>query len=278
MGGRAMAATTRNEVGYAAGLARAFGGALIFAFPLLMTMEMWELGFHMDRARLALFVALGLPLVVGLAYYAGFRKARGRIDDLLDALAALAVGFIVSLGMLSLFGLIDWTEPLEANVGKVALQAIPAAMGAVLARKQLSGGGDGDAGEDDHPASYRGELFLMAAGALFLAFNVAPTEEMAVLAYMMGPVHTVALAAVSLFLLHLLVYRLGFAGQEAHEGHVRAFFEFTLPGFAIALTVSLYVLWTFGRMDGLAPMEVVSTMIVLGLPASLGAALARLVV
>ncbi len=29
---------------YAVGLARAFGGAVIFAFPLMMTLEMWSLG------------------------------------------------------------------------------------------------------------------------------------------------------------------------------------------------------------------------------------------
>lgn len=263
--------------GYAEGLARACGGALIFGFPLLMTMEMWELGFHMDRWRLALFLALSLPLVFGLAYYAGFRRAKRRLDDLLDALAALAVGFGVSLVMLSLLGLIDWADPLEVTVGMVALQAVPAAMGAVLARKQFAGAG-GDDGEDDHPAQYGGELFLMAAGALFLAFNVAPTEEMVLIAYKMTAFHTVALIIISLMLLHLLVYGLGFAGQEAHEGHMGAFLEFTLPGFAIALLVSLYVLWTFGRLEGLALHEVVSTMIVLGLPASLGAALARLVV
>ncbi|MGK2909951.1 MAG: DUF2391 family protein [Sphingobium sp.] len=125
-----MSAKTRGDEGYLAGLARGFGGALIFAFPLLMTMEMWALGFHMDPARLALFLALGLPFVFSLAYYAGFRKAEGRINDLLDALAALAIGFVVSLAMLALFGVIHWDGPLEANVGKVALQAIPAAMGA----------------------------------------------------------------------------------------------------------------------------------------------------
>ena len=270
-------AATQSDQGYVAGLARAFGGALFFAFPLLMTMEMWSLGFSMDRGRLALFLALGLPLVFGLAHYAGFRKAEGWIDDMLDALAALAVGFIVSVAMLSLFGLIERTDPIEANIGKVALQAIPAAMGAVLARKQLTGSGR-DRGDDDHTASYRGELFLMVAGALFLAFNVAPTEEMILIGYMMSASHTVVLAGVSVLLLHVLVYKLGFAGQEVHEGHLRAFLEFTLPGFAIALLVSLYVLWTFGRTDGLGLMEIVSTMIVLGLPASLGAALARLVV
>lgn len=36
---------------YAKGLARAFGGSIIFASPLLMTMEMWWLGFYMNRKR-----------------------------------------------------------------------------------------------------------------------------------------------------------------------------------------------------------------------------------
>ena len=40
------------------GVARAFGGALFFGLPLLMPMEMWWLGFVMDRFRLALFVAV----------------------------------------------------------------------------------------------------------------------------------------------------------------------------------------------------------------------------
>jgi uncharacterized membrane protein len=40
------------------GLARAFGGAILFSFPMLMTMEMWWLGFYIDPFRLALFILL----------------------------------------------------------------------------------------------------------------------------------------------------------------------------------------------------------------------------
>ena len=272
-----MTATDSAYRSYAAGLARAAGGALFFAFPLLMTMEMWELGSQMEWGRLALFLALGLPLIFGLSHYAGFRETRDLVSDLLDALAALAVGFAVAVALLVLFGLIDWREPFEINVGKIALQGVPAAMGAVLARKQLSGAGDTD-NEDDKVGTYRGELFLMIAGALFIAFNVAPTEEMILISYLMAWWQTVLLAIGSLILLHVLVYRLGFAGQESHDGQWAAFMRFTLPGYALALLISLYVLWTFGRTDGLAVVEIVSTMIVLGLPAALGAALARLVV
>ena len=53
---------------YAVGLARAFGGAIIFGIPLLMTMEMWFLGFYLDRGRLLLFLVLNFfMLVIGQA-------------------------------------------------------------------------------------------------------------------------------------------------------------------------------------------------------------------
>ena len=49
-------------------------------------------------------------------------------------------------------------------------------------------------------------------------------------------------------------------------------------GYGIALLVSLYVLWSFGRTDGVAMAEIANMLVVLGFPASLGAATARLVV
>ena len=45
-------------------LARACAGPLIFSLPMLMTMEMWWLGFYMSRFRLALFLLLVIPLLV----------------------------------------------------------------------------------------------------------------------------------------------------------------------------------------------------------------------
>jgi putative integral membrane protein (TIGR02587 family) len=264
------------ERGYLRDLGRAFAGALLFNIPLLMTMEMWEQGVAMDRWRLLLFVLVGLPLLYGIAYYAGFSKRRGPVNDMLDTAVALAVGFATSAALLLLFGVIDLTAPPRGAIGMVALQAIPGAMGALLARRQLAGGGDGDVEED--AASYVGELFLMAAGALFLALNVAPTEEMVLIAYKASPVHILALAAVSIALLHLIVFNAGFAGQEEADRPITAFFHYTLPGYAIALGVSLFALFVFGRTDGHPLHGDVQTMIVLGFPASIGAAAARLLV
>jgi putative integral membrane protein (TIGR02587 family) len=130
-------------------------------------------------------------------------------------------------------------------------------------------------------AGYGGQLFLMLAGALFLAFNVAPTEEVILIGFKMTPWHSLGLILASLFLLHVLVYAIGFPGQErAPEGYgiARLFLAFTCPGYGIAMLVSFYVLWTFGRLDGAAFEVVAGSIIVLGFPASVGAAIARLVV
>lgn len=270
-----MAAQRTSEESYARGLARAAAGAVLFGLPLMMTMEMWQFGFHMDRLRLALFLAVIALTVFGLARFAGFRDDTDLADDLLDAFAALAVGFVVSAVMLALFGLLTPAAGPREAVGMIAVQAAPASFGAVLANKQLGGHGEGQQKEDR--AGYLGQLFLMGAGALFFAFNVAPTEEMILIGFKMTPWHALALVAVSLAGLHALVFAVGFAGQEAQEHPLSAFLHFTLAGYGVALLVSLYCLWTFGRVD--APLsDAVRSVVVLGFPAALGAAVARLVV
>lgn len=267
----------RREFAYARDLARAFGGALLFGLPLLMTMEMWWFGFLLEPWRLAVFLVAALPLLLGLAYYAGFSAShRGLGHALLDTLVALAVGFLTAAAALTLLGVLEADAPPRQIAGQLVLQAVAGAMGALLAGRQLSAGGE-DIGDEDQ-ASYPGELFLMVAGALFLALNMAPTEEMILIAYRMSPAHVVALMAASLLLMHALVYSVGFAGQEAHDRPLAAFAHYTLPGYALVLLVSLWVLWVFGRTGGHGLAETVDAMVVLAFPGALGAAAARLLV
>ena len=266
------------------GIARAFGGALFFGLPLLMTMEMWWLGFYMDRFRLALFVVVFLPVVVGLARLAGFERTSGWGEDVRDALVALLVGFATAVAVLTLVGVLRLDTSLSEAVGMVAVTAIPCSVGAALAESILGGDGEDDDAEADggesKPTSYGGELFLMAAGAVFFAFNIAPTEEMLLIALRMGAWHLLAAVAASVLLMHAFVYSVEFHGQHglpagAPRWHAVAFF--TIPGYAIALLLSAYVLWTFGRFDGAGASVRLALTVVLAFPASLGAAAARLV-
>ena len=119
----------------------------------------------------------------------------------------------------------------------------------------------------------------MSVGAVFLAFNVAPTEEMVLIAYKMTHWHVIALAVLSLCLMHAFVYAVDFRGEhEIPEGTPQwsAFLRYTSVGYAISLVGSAYVLWTFGRFEDDAYSTYVMMTVTLGFPASIGAAAARL--
>ena len=264
---------------YAIDLARALAGALIFAYPLIMTMEMWSIGFYIEPVRLLMFLVLGLGVLVGLAYYNGFEAGGGSLEAVMDGLTAYGAGFLGSAAIMWLLGILTSDLGWRDVVGMVAIQAVPAGIGATVARKQLGGSGDEDPEEDQ--AGYLGQLFLMAAGALFLGFNVAPTEEMILITFAMSPVQLIGLMAFSIVLLHVLVYTVGFAGQARQVegvGSWTIFFTYTLAGYGLALLLSAYVLWTFGRTDDASLSLVAMMTVVLAFPASLGAGIARLVV
>jgi putative integral membrane protein (TIGR02587 family) len=274
---------------FAIASARAFGGAIIFSLPLMMTMEMWWLGFYMDRFRLVLFLVLMVPVLAILSHYAGFERADGPLDLILNAFTALAVGFIASAVILVLLHVLQAGNSLDELVGKIVLQAIPGAIGAMLARSQLATHGDGDEDDGDDPNeeveearrdTYAGELFLAGIGAMFMAFNVAPTDEMVLIGLMMTEWHAIALVAGSLLLMHAFVYAVEFRGTTRRREGVpftSEFLRLTMVAYALSLLISLYVLWTFGRTDGLGALELVKVTLVLGFPAALGAAAARLI-
>lgn len=258
------------------GIGRALGGALVFSLPMLMTMEMWELGFYMDRMRLALLLLSSFPMLMFLSHYSGFERTWSWKDDLRDVFLAYGVGIFASSAIMLVLGLLDLRMSWSEILGKTALQVVPAALGALLARSQL-----GQDSQDGHANdSYGAELGVMAIGALFLSLNVAPTEEMVLIAYHMSAWHSLALISLSIFSMHGFVYAAGFNSGGDLSGDDPWWslgLRFTLVGYALGLAIALYCLWTFSRLDGLSLSQLVAATIVLGFPASIGAAAARLI-
>ncbi|MBL0422188.1 TIGR02587 family membrane protein [Ramlibacter sp. AW1] len=264
---------------FGVGLARAGAGAVIFGLPMFMTQEMWHLPVYMPEWKLIALLALFFPFLVALSWHAGFENTFSWRDDVVDALVAYAVGFAISGAMLWLLGVIDERTSLRAGVGQVALQAVPASIGALLAQSQL--------GERDPARSTRGgvnhwgsDLFIMAVGALFLCFNMAPTEEMALIAMQVGEPLAIALIALSLAVMHAFVYGVAFRGRPRPARGLagwRLFLHSTLSGYLVALAISAGMLWIFGRLDGLSVSAGIQAVVVLGLPAAVGAAAARLI-
>lgn len=255
------------------GVARGFGGALIFGLPMLMTNELWELGASMDRLRLGLLLLLSVPLLVGVAHRIGFEASFGWRDDLRDAAIALGIGFVAATAILGLFNLLEPGHSSDAVLGRVAVQAAPTGLGAILARSQFASQRREE--KQEAFAGYSGALFMMLVGALFLSLNTAPTEEMIQIAFKMTPWHGLGLLALTIAAMHGFV-----AGRGVRDDRVspwRDFLRFTLVGYVLALLVSLYALWTFGRTDAVGGAALVMMVLVLGFPAGLGAAAARLI-
>lgn len=48
---------------------------------MFMTMEMWELGFYMDRSRLFLLLIVNIPLLVILSDRIGFERTSTATSD-----------------------------------------------------------------------------------------------------------------------------------------------------------------------------------------------------
>lgn len=266
---------------YVKGLGRVFAGAMLFSLPLLMTMEMWWLGSYLERSRLVQFLLVNLVVLVGLARVSGFEKTSGWGEDVMDAFAAYSVAVAWSVVILWVIGVINADQSTGEIVGKVALQSVPAGFGAMLASKQLGSREVGGDDADRDRASYFGQLFLMLAGALFLGFNLAPTEEMILISFQMSAVQSIILVLISIILLHAIVYTVGFKGQEKPVGPTSfwsIFLRFTITGYAIAALVALYLLWTFGRIGETSATQIVGMVAVLAFPGAIGAAFARLVI
>jgi putative integral membrane protein (TIGR02587 family) len=278
----AATASENNHGSSLAGLAKASAGAVIFSFPMLMTMELWSLGASLDGYRIALFTLLSFPLLVGLSYYDGFEVTSTVRDDVRDALAAYAIGFVTSALVLLLFNIINFQTSFDGSIGRIALQAVPAAIGATAARGLLQTGEEKSrAQEATGSATYVGQLFLMAAGAIFLSMSVAPTEEMVLIGFKMSAWHTVALVTLSLVIMQCFIYAIERTGHSNSLSPDAAqwslLLRYTFVGYALVFAISYYVLWTFGGFDGVGLMEQIESVVVLALPASVGAAASRLI-
>ncbi len=265
---------------YAVALGRAFAGALIFCLPLLMTMEMWWLGFALHPERVLMFSIGNFALLFGLSHVAGFEASHNWIDDVLDAFAAYAVAALTAAAILTILGVIEMHMPLREIAGKIALQAVPASFGAMIGAKLLGEGEEIEQEERHWRESYPGRLFLALAGAMFLSFTVAPTEEMRLIAYQMTPWHALLLVLLSIIALHAVVYLLGFPGQEGRVGgnHGLDLVRHTLPAYGVSVGACLYVLWSLGSLDGASLAFAAISVAVLGFPAAIGAGIARVVV
>jgi putative integral membrane protein (TIGR02587 family) len=258
------------------GLARGVGGAILFALPLLMTMEMWWLGFYLSPSRVVLLMVVFFPILAVLAHYVGFSHTVTWGHAALQAITAYGLAIVSSGIILGILGLLKPGMSWHELVGKTAIQSGPGALGALLAQSHF--GTSEEKNKRREEAAYVEHLFFMVVGALYVALTVAPTDEMPLIGFMMRNAHILIAMVFSLLLLHFFMHGVGFEGHAAAEPGraISTFFRLAVVGYALSLAVSAFLLYVFGRFDDTQTAAKIHTTVVLALPATVGAAAARL--
>lgn len=253
---------------------RAAGGGLVVGLPLLFTMEVWFQGFTLPGWKILLLLAVAFLIVVGYNSIAGFRRERTIAELVADSVSAVGLGIVISLVALLVLGRIDSTTSLRDAAGKIALESIPVSFGVSVAAAQLGAQSNDHAGRG--PFS---RLFVGGAGALLFALNVAPTDEPMMLGIEASPWLLIAVVVTSLLVTFALVYYADFGGRtRSGKGILEHPWSETVSAYAVSLGVALLLLWSFGRTDGLGLSAIAGMTVMLGLVASAGAAIARLLV
>jgi putative integral membrane protein (TIGR02587 family) len=271
------AAVTRSLREYARGMA----GGLMFSLPLLYTMEVWWAGFVAEPMRLLLYVAATFVLLLGYNHYAGLHHDASWREVVIDSVEEMGLGLILAASVLFLLGQLETDMHLYEIVGKVTVEAMTVAIGISVGTAQLGGGDDGEKGSAEASAkeevTFIGQVVIAACGAMLFAANVAPTEEIVMIASEARVRNILGIALLSLVLTALILYYIEFtgSGQFVRSSGFVSVVVGTIVTYAVALMISAAVLWFFGRFDE-ALITCVAQTVVLGLAATLGASAGRL--
>ncbi len=269
---------------------RGIAGGLLFSLPLIYTMELWEAGLEIPPARQLMLVLVTFLLLLGYNRFAGLHDDSSWTEVVIDSVEELGIGMLVSAGVLFLIGQLTTGQTLRENLGIIIVEAMVVAIGVSVGTAQLGGASDtegdgkpeprrGAKGTDSNePESFAGEVVIALCGAVLFAANVAPTEEIQMIATETSSVRLLVLALVSLLLGGSILYYSNFIGTTHRKQRVEwiAALRGSVTTYAVALVASAMFLWYFGRFDGESRLSIAAQLVVLGLPAVLGASAGKL--
>jgi putative integral membrane protein (TIGR02587 family) len=257
---------------------RGIGGGFLFSLPLIMTMELWAAGVTTSPLRLLAGLAGTFILLCGYNAYAGLRHDTRFGEILVDSVEELGIGLVLGAGILLMLGRIDGSSSLTAAIGLTLVEGLFVAVGVSVGTAQLTGATDEHGGVEGRHQTISSEVALALCGAVLIAANVAPTDEILILASEMQPLLLLSALVASLVLAATLLYFSDFRGSARFAGTRGVFgvVRGTVITCAAGLVGSAALLWFFGRFDGHGLTLNVAQCVVLGIPGALGAAAGRL--
>ncbi|MGF1514273.1 MAG: TIGR02587 family membrane protein [Elainellaceae cyanobacterium] len=281
---------------------RGASGGFLFGIPLLYTVEVWSIGSSAAAPQLLAVLGATFMVVLLLTQAVGFRRTLTLhpVDALLESIEALGIGIICAAIALVLLRRITLDTPLSETLGKLVFEGVPFSLGVALARSTLTQRGDSrrplqgqgrlptdEAASADNALAASSlrlsetliDLDATLLGAILIAFSIAPTEEIPILAAAIPPLWLLLIIAASLVLSYMIVFASGFADrwERQQRGLLLGPATETLAAYLMALAASLVMLIFFQQLSLQDPwQEWLSNGLVLGLPASVGGAAGRI--
>jgi putative integral membrane protein (TIGR02587 family) len=277
-------------------LVRGASGGFLFGIPLIYTMEVWWIGSYTEPPLMLTVLATTYIIVFLLNRTDGFRQMNP--DDsgkaAMDSVEALAISLVCTTLCLILLREINLETSLKEALGKIIFESVPFAIGIALARSIMRGKNgktqqdSDDSNNQKQPSkkSTRNNLFgdigATLIGAIFIAFNIAPTDEVSMLSAAVSTPWLLGIVAASLVISYGIVFVAGFTTQDVrlqHQGMFQRPLEETVLSYFVSLLSAAAMLWFFHRLDFTDPWTLwLSQTIILGFPATIGGAAGRLAV
>jgi putative integral membrane protein (TIGR02587 family) len=264
---------------------RGVAGGLMFSLPLLYTMEVWWASFVLYPGRLIAYVVATFCLLVAYNRFAGMRRDATWWECVIDSVEEMGIGLTLSALVLWLLGRLDGGQSVTEIVEKIIIEAMTVAIGVSVGTAQLGGGTgqddvglDSKVGDDERAGDYLSQTAIALCGGVLFGANVAPTEEVLVIAQESSPFKLLLIALFSLMVGSYVLFFSEFrgAGRFAHPDNTFKLVRGVVTTYAVAVFAAAGTLFFFGRFDD-QPMHLcIAQSVVLGLPAALGASAGRL--
>lgn len=265
--------------------ARGIAGGLIFSLPLLYTMEVWWAGFIATPIPLIILMVTTFLLLLGYNRYSGVRPDWSWKEILIDSVEELGIGFTISFLVLLMLDRIQlFHMHFNEIMGKIVIEAMAVSIGVSIGKSQLGGSSeqkDKGAQQKEERSSMLGIAALAVCGSIIVGSNVAPTQEILMLGIESEPIHILLMAIFSVLISLVIVYFSDFKGTAVISSKKTTAYDMifgTAVCYLLALLVSAFLLWFFGRFDNMSLWGAVAQTIVLGVPSALGASAGRLLI
>lgn len=265
---------------------RGLTGGLLFSLPMLYTMELWWAGFLSNPVQLLIYFLVGIGLLLIYNRFVGIRGNTTFFDRFLESLEEMGLAILLTAFILWITGRITILMSIKEISGKIVVEAVTVAIGISVGKSQLGRDREGRNEEnEENKFSMRHDLIkaigISLCGALLIASNIAPTDEVIVIALEAKSYQLLIIAILSIVIGGLVLYHLNFTGTKnliVKEKNHRKAIAGTIIMYAISLISSAFMLWFFGRFENVSLYGMIAETVVLGFPAALGASAGRLLI